>query len=331
MKKIIPVLFACILIVAACGESFDGKTGSGETADGKSGKITVTPANACVEKNTQQQFESSADGATWSLEAVLSDTPAIGTITQDGLFTAGDKPALGKVIVSKGGMEGFAYVTIVPSKALCSVEGVKFEEKKEEVGDEETSDGTTDESVSTSQSSQQDFGTVISGAKWLANFDATLKYQVKGDEVYGYVFHKMKGGFHFTVDYSTGKVEMEKPDGFINVTTSNDVAGCETVTVNDPFLWITGTDAKLVDTNLVFGQKYLSVDHPEGVRTSCIKASFSDPNASVVDLIGKYAFPIEVDFQDGSSMPIHGSFSFSGREASIDGTVTLKKVDYQAK
>jgi len=329
MKKIIPLLFACILIMGACGESYDGN-GTVESAEGKSGKITVSPENACVEKGTQQQFESSADGVAWSLEVVLSDTPAIGIITQEGLFTAGESPALGKVVASKENMTGFAYITIVPNKAFCSASAVNFEENGEEEIDEGGSDETTDNSAPAT-SSQQDFGTVISGAKWLANFDATLKYQVKGDEVFGYVFHKMKGGFHFTVDYSTGKIEMEKPDGFINVTVSNDVAGCETVPTNSPFLWITGTDAKLVDTNLVFGSKYLSVDHPEGVKTSCIRASFSDPNASVVDLIGKYAFPIEIDFQDGSSMPIHGSFSFSGREASIDGILTLKKVDYQAK
>lgn len=333
MKKIIPVLFACILIVAACGESLDGKTGSGEAADGKSGKITVTPASACVEKNTQQQFESSVGGVEWSLEIVLSDTPAIGTVTQDGLFTAGNEPALGKVVASKGGEKGFAYVTIVPSKALCSVTKVKLEEKKGEGENKETSEKTNDETTTPpSPTEEKPFGEGSMTSKWLASFDASLTYEVIGDDIAGYVTHKMDGGFYFTVDYATGQLKVIEPIGFVNVTVSDDVASCESSVINDPFLWITATDGKLKDTEIVFGQKYLTVDHAEGVKMTCLRAKgISYPDASMVDLIGKYAFPVSVDLKEDASAPIHAFFSFMGRDATIDGTVTLRKVDTQTE
>ena len=194
MKKIVLVLALAVLIVSGCESGSLPEQGAG------SEKIVVTPANACIEKGTQQQFKSSVEGVTWSLEPLIG-TQSVGTITQDGLFNAVSGPVLGRVIASKSDARGFAYVTVVQNKLLCSVKKVVFKDKKIEK-EENDGEGSVD-SDATSTSGNESSGTVPSGQKWLASFNATLKYEVKGDEVFGYVTHEMDGGFYFTVDYYT--------------------------------------------------------------------------------------------------------------------------------
>jgi len=323
-------LTAMFLTVSGCNEQ-DGKTGipsdegAVEVGIGDPKILIVTPENACVEQGEKQQFESSVDGVTWRVESLLQDNLFVGAIDEDGIFTAYDKPALGMIIASKGGTRGYAYVTVVPEKAFCTAKKVVYseEEAEEEEEEKKSDDGTT---TPPPPPEKEGFGEASAG-KWAAAFDVKLKYEVIGDEFAGYVTHHMDGGFQFTVDYASGGLKIVEPMGFINATVSDDVATCEVTTINDPFLWVTSTDGKLVDTEIVFGKNYLVVDHNEGVKMSCLNASFSDSNASIVSLVGQHVSQITVKLEDGAKVPIQGSFSFSGRQTTIDGTVTIRKVE----
>ncbi|MFA4891425.1 MAG: hypothetical protein WC604_03715 [Candidatus Gracilibacteria bacterium] len=327
-------LFAIVVAVLAifgCAAEPDGKEGTpsdeGAVEAGINDPkiIVVTPESACIEQGEKQQFTSSVDGVTWRVESLLQDNLFIGTIDEDGVFTAYDKPALGTVIASKGGVHGYAYVTVVPAKAFCTAKKVVYPKEKTEEEEKKSDDGTT---TPPPPPPKKEEPYQASGGKWAAAFDVKLKYEVIGDEFAGYVTHQMEGGFHFTVvDYATGELKIIEPMGFINATVSDDVATCEVVAMNDPFLWITTTDGKVVDTDVVFGKDYIVVDHGEGVKMTCLNAGFSDPNASVVSLVGQHVSPITVKLEDGAKAPIQGSFSFAGRQATIDGTVTIRRVD----
>lgn len=167
--------------------------------------------------------------------------------------------------------------------------------------------------------------------KWLAGFEIQLKYEVQGiTDVVGHVTYDILGGFTFTPDFMLDElVLVQQPSGFMNINSVvNDVPGCQTTTVGDSYIWVNAISGDLVGTDIVFNKEFVTLNHTEGISTTCHGVNFSDANASVFDWIKEYAFPIIIPFEDGATAPIQGSFSFSGRQAEITGIVTITKVTY---
>ncbi len=301
----------------------DGKSGTEESVT----TIVVTPGSACLKEGEKQQFEANVEDVSWSMKPLFPIDPAmvIAGIDQDGLLTA-YKIGLGTVVASKGSVHGSANFSIIPKGTSCSAKFKKSEEKTE---DEEEDDDENGEEGENGGGESGPVSADSSGStnKWSANFEATLKYEVNnGFEEIGFVTHEMNGGFVFTVDYASGKLELTEPAGFVNVEITNEIPSCSTVALNDPFLFVETTDGKLVDTDFVFGKKFITADHKEGVKMSCLHKSYSIPEASVIDSVGQYGFPLTVEAKDGATAPIHASFTFSGRQAEIDGKVTISRV-----
>jgi hypothetical protein len=83
--------------------------------------VTVSPARAAVVISTQtQQFNSSASGATWSVDNVGGGNLTIGTITAGGLYTPPAKAGTHTITASSGGASGSATVYITDLKGVLT-------------------------------------------------------------------------------------------------------------------------------------------------------------------------------------------------------------------
>ena len=83
--------------------------------------VTVSPARAAVVISTQtQQFNSSASGATWSVDNVVGGNLTIGTITAGGLYTPPAKAGTHTITASSGGASGSARVYITDLKGVLT-------------------------------------------------------------------------------------------------------------------------------------------------------------------------------------------------------------------
>lgn len=330
----VPVLVVIAVFVAVSLKYgwivLPGGDGDGKTGGVESSAIGITPDSVCVKEGEKQQFEASVEGVHWSVEPVIPMDPTVvvAGVDQDGLLTAYEI-GLATVVASKDGVYGYADLTVVPKDGNCNamLEVGESDEGEEEI-DEEEIDEEEGEDTKTKKEDNPYFGDSIGSTnRWLADFEATLEYEVNnGTETVGFVTHSMKGGFIFTVDYASGTLKLKQPAGFVNVEVSNEIVGCETTTINDSFLFVLTTDGKLVDTDFVFGKNFITSDHKEGVKMTCLDANFSDSSASMIDLLGQYAFPVTVEAKEGASTPFQATFSFAGRQAWIDGKVIIGKV-----
>ena len=289
--------------------------------------IAITPSSVCLKEGEKQQFEASVEGVQWSVESLIKSNSSVevATINQEGLLTA-ISSGIANVVASKGGKKSYAGLSVVPTSMTCNTSVQDDDENNEE-------DENGDENAENTEKTDGEGGPISGDSvginnKWSVEFDASLAHEVNnGFEEIGTANYDLRGGFVFTVDYATGELKIvNEPAGFVKVVSSNDVPTCTTSTVNDPFLFVTATDGKLQDNSFVFGKNFITSDHNEGMKMSCMHTSFSDPNASLISILGQYAFPITVDAADGATSAIQGSFSFSGREARIVGILTVHRV-----
>lgn len=320
---IVPVLVVVGVFVGwAVWDSGDGKTG-----EESSGGVEVTPSFACVKEGEKQQFEVSEEGVSWTV-----DTLATGSVDQNGLFTA-KKAGLTKVIATKGSLDGYATVSVVTKDGSCSEESEEGGSSGGGGGGSGGGGGGTTATPPLPPASGGG-GDGSSSGKWSAKVKAKLQYEVNnGFDRIGTVAHELGGEFWFTIiDYATGELELVKePAGMIHTSVSDEVPTCSVVAINDPDLFITGINGKLVNNYFVFEKDFVTLEAKEGVKMTCedgSAANYSNPDASVVEMIGQHAFPVKVEMrEDGAKEFFKGSFSFVGRQATIDGEMEIVKID----
>jgi len=298
-----------------------GPTPGQVTDESSQNTIAVTPDAACVPINGTQQFAASAEGVEWSVSS-LGQNSAIGTIDANGLFTAAGEIGWGEVIGTKENAYGSARVVVAQSAEFCESNSAYFIPSDTGNGGGGNGTGISGQGVDKKPSV-----TATGQTKWAASFDIELKYEVIGQGLAGYVTQQLVGGFWFFVDPESGKLTLPaKSPGMVNINTADDVVECDVTTLNDAGMMVSGTDGKIVDGELVLGQNFVIVDYKEGLKWSCINdVIFSEPEVSAIEMIGQNAFPISVDFSDNATAPIHATFDISGRQAVVEGSVTLKK------
>lgn len=322
---ILPVLVVVGVFVGwAVWDSEDGKNGGKESAGG----IEVTPGFVCVKEGEKQQFEASEEGVNWAVETLTT-----GSVDQNGLFTA-KKVGLTKVIAAKGLLDGYATVSVITKDGSCSEEGAEGGSSGGGGGSGGGAIGGGGTTTTTPPVGGGGLGGGSYSGKWSAKVKAKLQYEVNnGFDRIGTVAHELGGEFWFTiVDYATGELELVKePAGMIHTSVSDEVPTCSVVAINDPDLFITGINGKLVNNYFVFEKDFVTLEAKEGVKMTCeggSAANYSNPDASVVEMIGQHAFPVKVEMrEDGAKEFFKGSFSFAGRQATIDGEMEIMKID----
>lgn len=307
----IALIFSMLLLFSGCGSATNPQATT---------VISVTPPTACLTQNSQQQFLTSEKNVNWQTET------SIGTVTKDGLFTAGNKTALGLITASKGNSKGSATVVVVPKKENCSAQALSPNSASKE--SDQTRPNNEENSTTDEPDNSSDTSSPTDINKWSAYFEAKITYEIKGNEEFiGSATHEVNGGFFFTIDYQSKKLEIVKPaGGYMTVNVIDDVPECNWTVLTDPFIWIENISGSLNDTEFVFNKDFVTGDHDEGLQISCPYKNIPMPQVSTIQMISDNAFPVSIDAQNGASAPIQGSFAFSGRQAIINGTLSVHEI-----